>query len=377
MSLKGIRIIDLSHAMAGPMCSMFLGAMGAEIIKIEPPWGEITRFNPPLINLTSPYFAYINREKKGISINLKTDKGKIIFKELIKKGDIVLENFGPGAMKRLGLDYEVLKEINPKIIYATISGFGQTGPWSERLSFNPIAQAESGYMELSRDFMGLDSPKVAPEAIADTIPALFCMSGILSALYYREKTGYGQMIDVAQLDSMISVLPSVVYYTLCGEYFGSTTKKRTILGGTYKCKDGYIQCSIPLGRLHDRVVETLKKVIDKDEIDKKIFKDWTEKNTVDKVFEILLKAKIPVGKVHTLPEAIETPQIRARDMIVEIDHPSVGKIKSPGFPIKFSKTPGKIEKPSPLLGQHNEEVLSELLDYNREEIEKLKEEGVI
>lgn len=375
--LEDIRVLDLSHAMAGPMCSMFLGALGAEIIKIEPPWGEISRFNPPLVNQLSPYFAYTGRQKMGITLNLKDERGKDLFKKLVKTADVVLENYSPGAMERLGLNYEVLKGICPKIIYASISGFGQYGPWSKRHSFNPIAQASSGYMELAHEFMELDSPKVAPEAIADTIPALFCLGGILAALYNRERTGLGQMIDVSQLDSMFSVFPSVTYFTMANIFFGKSVGLRTNFGGTYRCKDGYIQVSVPLGRISDRFLAELKKETGKEDIDRAFFEEWVKEKNVEDVDNFLVNAKVPVAPVLTIEKALKNPQILAREMVLEFMHPQYGMMKSPGFPIKFSETPGKIDTPSPLLGQHNEKIFSGLLGLSKKEIKKLKAEGVI
>jgi CoA:oxalate CoA-transferase len=232
-------------------------------------------------------------------------------------------------------------------------------------------------MELSREKMDLSSPKVTPEAIADTIPALFCMTGILAAIIHREKTGQGQMIDVAQLDSMIAVFPSVVFHSMSGISFGESVKQRSLLGGTLRCKDGYVQCAIPLRRLHDRLLDALRKEVDGVEIDKEKLKDWAKLNTVDRVVEVLIKAKVPVAPILSLPAAIRSPQIKAREMIVEIEHPLIGKTKSPGFPIKFSESPGKIDMPSPLLGQHNEEVFIKLMGYSKDEIMELREEGVI
>ena len=187
-ALKGIRVLDLSHAHAGPICTMYMAAMGAEVIKIEPQWGEMTRMFPPLVKGQSPYFMFLGRGKKGVTLDLKNPEGKALFKEMVKKADVVMENFSPGTMDRLELGWEVLRELNPRIIYASISGFGHTGPWVNRRSFDPIAQATSGFMWLMKDAINRDGPPIqAPEAIADTIPGFTSLIGILAALVSRRQ----------------------------------------------------------------------------------------------------------------------------------------------------------------------------------------------
>ena len=211
-ALKGIRVLDLTHAHAGPICTLYMAAMGAEVIKIEPKWGEMTRMFPPLVKGQSPYFLFLGRGKKGVTLDLKNPEGNEMFKELVKGADVVMENFSPGTMDRLGLGYDVLKEINQKIIYASISGFGHTGPWVSRKSFDPIAQAASGYMWVTKDAIAPDGPPLqAPEAIADTVPGFTALIGILAALVSRNETGRGQKVDVAQMDSMIGHVHSMAY----------------------------------------------------------------------------------------------------------------------------------------------------------------------
>ena len=378
-ALEGVRIIDLTHAAAGTTCTMMLAAMGAEVIKIEPPWGEITRFFPPLINNYSPYFFFLNRNKRGMTLNLKTKKGIKIFKELVKMGDVVVENFGPGTMDRLGLNYDMLKEVNPKIIFASLSGFGQYGPYSKRLSFDNIAQASSGYISLcSRWAPGTpppsEPPRGAAEAIADTVPGLFTTIAILSALYHRNVTDVGQKIDVAQADSMIAVEPSVTFYTLTGHPIWSRMSQA--LGGIYKAKDGYVTFSAPL-RLQDRLVEFMKSELDKENIDQSDVEEWALNKSVDEIVEKLAEAKIPVAPINTIDKVVTDPHFNAREMIVKVKHSKLGEVTTTGFPIKFSDTPGNLESPSPLLGEHTEEVLTTLLGYSKEEVLKLKEENVI
>ena len=372
-ALEGIRVLDLTHAHAGPICTMFLAALGAEVIKIEPPWGEMTRMFPPLVKGVSPYFAFINRCKLGVTLNLKHPKGVELFKRLVKVSDVVVENFRPGTMERLGIGWETLKELNPRIILASISGFGQTGPWRDRRSFDLIAQASSGYMWLMRDSIDPEGPPhLAPEAIADTIPGLSLLIGILAALIYRERTGRGQRIDVAQMDSMIAVSQSFSFWHLA-----KTTMDRAVRSwGVYdafKARDGYVAIAVQTGRMED----AMRELIGVEEATYEAVAKWVSERTVEEVVDTLVKLGIPVAPVNDLDAVMRNEQARAREMFVKVDHPKLGEILLPGFHIKLSETPGDISRPAPLLGQHNREVYSRLLGLSEEELEELRREGVI
>ena len=374
-ALEGIRVLDLTHAHAGPICTMFLGGMGAEVIKIEPPWGEMTRMFPPLVKGISPYFAFVDRNKKGVTLNLKDPRGLEIFKGLVKKADVVVENFSPGTMDDLGLGWEALRELNPGIVFASISGFGQTGPWSNRRSFDPIAQAASGYMWLMKDSINPDGPPLqAPEAIADTIPGFSALIGILAALIHRTKTGRGQRIDVAQMDAMIAVSQSFSFWTLA-----RTTFKKAVSGyglrvsGCHKARDGYVMFSLPPGRITDWFRELVG-------MEEPTFEDvaaWAAERTVEEIVDILSKAGIPVAPILDIDDVMANEQALAREMFVKVEHPVLGGINLPGFPIKFSETKGDMTTPAPLLGQHNDEIYSELLGLPEAELEALRKEGVI
>jgi CoA:oxalate CoA-transferase len=375
-ALEGIRVLDLTHAHAGPICTMFMGSMGAEIIKIEPPWGEMNRMFPPLVKSVSPYFAFLGRSKKGITLDLKNSKGKAMFLEMVRKADVIVENFSPGTMDRLGLGWDVLKEINPNIIFASISGFGQTGPWKDRRSFDPIAQATSGYLWLMQDAVDSESPPVtAPDAIADTIPGLTCLIGILAALNFRHETGKGQRIDVAQMDAMISTMQSFSFWKLAGTTFKNARKNSGMVrvSGLHKAKDGFVMFSLPEGR----ITEWLKEKIGVEELSYEIMSDWIGDRSSDEVVKILAETGVPVGKVNSLEEVFENEQSKARNMFVPVNHPILGEIILPGFPIKFSETPGDIKTPAPILGQHNNEVYGELLGIKKEEIEALRKKRII
>jgi crotonobetainyl-CoA:carnitine CoA-transferase CaiB-like acyl-CoA transferase len=355
---------------------MFLADMGADVIKIEPPWGEMTRRFPPLVNGVSPYYLYLNRGKRGITLNLKSEKGIEIFKKLVKLSDIVVENFSPDTMDKMGIGYDALSDINPKILYASISGFGQTGPHSQRLSFDPIAQASSGYMELTRIKIDPDGPPVyPPEAIADTIPALFCLVGVLSAIHHRDKTGVGQRIDLAQVDSMISVMPSISFHIQAGITFSESLKKYALsVEEIYKANDGYIVLTVP-GEMQDRLAQMIG--VEPHEVDSQKVRRWVEDKTVDEAVHLLEKARLPVSRVLGLDEVISDPQVRAREMIVRLEDPVVGEVRIPGFPVKFSETPTNVERTAPTLGEHNQEVLTTLLGLSPEKVKSLKEEGVL
>jgi CoA:oxalate CoA-transferase len=374
-ALEGIRVLDLTHAHAGPICTFYMAAMGAEVIKIEPAWGDRTRMFPPLVKRVSPYFAFLNRGKKGVTLNLKDPRGKEMFMELVKKADVVMENFSAGTMDRLGLGWETLRELNPGIIFASISGFGQTGPWSDRRSFDPIAQAASGYTWVMKEAIDPEGPPLmAEEAIADTIPGFTCLIGILAALNYRNRTGRGQRIDVAQMDSMIGVMQSFSFWNLADTTFRGAARAGGVgVTGLHKAKDGYVMFSLPAGRITD----WFRELLGVEELTTEIVTEWAAERTVDEVVEVLAKTGVPVAPVQDLDQALANEHAWAREMFVKVDHPILGETTLPGFAIKFSETKGHISTPAPLLGQHNEEVYSELLGLSKEEIEGLRKEGVI
>lgn len=374
-ALEDIRVLDLSHVHAAPIVTLYMGAMGAEIIKIEPLWGEMSRMTPPLVKGQSPYFLYLNRGKKDMTLNLKEAKGLDIFKELVKKCDVVLENFTAGTMDRMGLGWDVLRELNPRLIYASICGFGHTGPWKDRRSFDPIAQATSGYMWLNRDDLDEPGPPIlASEAIADTIPGLTCLIGILAALHYRTITGKGQRVDVAQMDSMIAVMRSYSFWTLADTTFRRASRKHRLgVSGLHRTRDGYVMFSLPAGRITDWFMELLNV----DELIPEAVEKWVREKATEEVVELLVKAGVPVGAVLDLKEVIDNPQARAREMFVEVEDPKLGAHIQPGFPIKFSETKGDLSRPAPLLGEHTDMILSSVLGYSDEKIQNLRSSGIV
>ncbi|RJS88965.1 CoA transferase [Candidatus Bathyarchaeota archaeon] len=378
--LEDVRVLDLTHVYFGPYATMLLADMGAEVIKIEPPWGDETRYYPPLYGGMSAVYLFFNRNKKGMTLNLKHPKGKEIFFQLLRDSDVVVENFKPGTMERLGLGYEELKKVKSDIIYATLSGFGRTGPYSRRPSFAPIASAMSGWMVLNGRIVDPNGPPVrAAEWHGDLDPALFAVIAILAALRHRDRTGEGQMVDVAQYDCMISqtgvAITSYLMRTLAGEKEKPPTPPTALLRtfGMFKASDGYVYIAAD-PRMRERLLRGMgvEKLERTEELE-----EWVAQRTVKEVVDALVAADVPVAPVYDVSQTVEDPQTKARNMIVTLEHPTAGVVQVPNFPIKFEKTPGGVWTPAPTLGQHNEEILRNLLGYSKEEIEALRKEGVI
>ncbi len=374
-ALKGVRVLDLTHAHAGPICTMYMAAMGAEVIKIEPRWGEMTRMFPPLIKGQSPYFMFLGRGKKGVTLDLKHPRGREIFAELVKRSDVVVENFSPGTMDRLDLGWDTLRALNPRIVYASISGFGHTGPWVDRRSFDPIAQATSGYMWLMKDAVNpIGPPLQAPDAIADTIPGFTCLIGILAALLHRDRTGRGQRVDVAQMDAMIACMQSFSFTNLAGTTFQRALRLNDVnVSGLHETLDGHVMFSLPAGRITD----WFRELLGVEELTEAVVRDWVRTRTTEEVVQALVGAGVPVGAVRDLGQVQACPQAAAREMFVKVSHPVLGEIVEPGFPIKFSETMGDPTLPAPLLGEHTAQVLGDVLGMKPDEVEALRKEGVV
>jgi len=399
--LDGIRVIDLTRIYAGPYCSMLLADMGAEVIKIEPPEGELIRDNPPMVEQgkggphersRSGYFLTLNRNKYGITLNLKHPRALKIFKGLVGIGDIVLENYAPGVMKRLGIDYPVLKEVNPRIIMCSISGFGQTGRYSERLAFDVVSQAMSGLMSITG--YPNSPPTRVGTSLGDVNASVHAAFAIMTALYHREKTGVGQYIDVSMLECMVSILEgAVVRWTIGRELFpplGSHNPHDAPMGA-YKCKDGYIIIATVGDEHWHRLCKAIgkpewiedpqyrtkrqrweKKYVLAEEIEK-----VTAQYTVKEVGEMMDRERVANSPIQNVAQVVEDPHLRDRGYFVEVEHPVIGKAKLPGIPFKMSQTPGGVERPSPLVGEHNEFILGKYLNISKEELKKLKEEGAV
>lgn len=392
--LTGIRIIDLSQTLAGPFCSMLLADMGAEVIKIEiPNRGDGLRsWGPPFLGGEGVYFLGFNRNKKSITLNLKHKRGRKIFIKLINKADILLENFRPGTMEKLGFSYEKIKNTNPRIIYCRISGYGQSGPYRERAGYDLITQGESGLMTITGSPDRPPGAKVGV-AIVDLGTGMYAAQGILCALLAREKTGKGQMIDVSLFDSAISWM-----WQPMGSYLVSGELPKRI--GTvhpvaapyqaFKTSDIYITIGCQTQNHWTKLCELLDIEELKDDPRFAILPQRVENreglsSILSKIFltkegdhwlKTLQDAGLPCAPVNTVDRIVSDPQVLHRQMLIEVDHPTAGTIKVPGIPIKLSEAPGKVKSPPPLLGQHTEEVLREL-GYSEEAIQTLRDEGAI
>lgn len=393
--LRGIRVLDCSRYRAGPTCGQILGDMGAEVIRVERPGGEDDRRLGPFAPGGQGFYLMITcRNKKGITLNLQKQKGTEILKELVKQSDVVIENFGPDVNKRLGLDYESLKKIRPDIIVVSVSAYGQYGPYASRLGFDGIAQAMSGLMWVTGFPQG--PPVKSGVSFIDTATGVYGALGTLLALYHRQKTGEGQLVDVCLLDTAVSFMESIMAeYEVANEIRPQVGSSHIYAGpfDAYKAKDAYFFVGIVGNATWRRFV----KMMGREELasdprfrtdwdrarpeNRQFFTDWLNKwaaeKTVDEVVNQFNEAGVPCGRVNTIPEVVADPHIRAREILVELEHPGVGKVPVPGIPIKLSRTPGRIKTTHPMLGEHNEEVYRHLLGYTQQELNHLEEEGVI
>lgn len=392
--LENIKVLDLTRVLAGPYCTMILSDLGAEVVKVEmPKTGDDSRAFGPFKNNKSLYFLSINREKQSISLNLKTEKGKEILRELVKSFDIIIENYKPGTMEKLGLGYDELKKINPKIIYAASSGFGHTGPDKGRPSYDILAQAMGGIMSIT-GWKGSEPTRVGM-SLGDITASLFTAIGINAALYQRTITGLGQKIDVSMLDCQLAILENaLVRYQVDGkspEPLGNRHPTITPFQA-FKAKDEYFV--IAAG--NDSLFEKLCKCIDKQELvaDERfntngnrtrninelveILNDVFKSKNASEWIEIIENADVPVSPINTIDKVMDNKQIKSRNMIVEVEDKDIGKIKIAGNPIKMTTIPEKENRnAAPEIGENNLEIFSKYLSYSITDIENLKNEGVI
>ncbi len=392
-ALEGVVVLDLSRVLAGPYCSMILSDMGAEVIKVEiPGTGDDTRGFPPFKEGKSGYFMNMNRNKKGITLNLK--KGKEVFLDLVKKADILIENYRPGTMEKLGLGYEELKKVNPKLVYGCISGFGHYGPYSKRPGYDIVGQAMSGIMSVTGWPDGEATRAGAP--VSDTVAGISLTAGVLAALHYAERTGIGQKVDIALVDSLVSVMQIInQIYLIGGRLPGRTGNayESTAPYDTFPTKDGqHVVIGVANDKFWKQLCEFMGKpelitdpemakngdrVRNRDKI-KPIVEEWTKTQTAEELVSKLLEIGLPTAPIYNVKQVTEDPHIAgAREMFIEIEDPEVGKIKVTNSHIKMSETKAGFRSPAPMLGQHNEEIYGGLLGYSPERIREMKENGTI
>ena len=388
---EGLKVVDLTTALNGPFCTMFLGDYGADVIKIEPVGGEQSRSWGPIDEKSgeSGFYGFVNRNKKGCTLNLKSEKGLEMFYELVKDADVLVENYRGGVTERLKIDYDTIKKINPNIIYASGSGFGQYGPITHRPCYDIVAQAMGGMLNLT-GFKENDPVKVGP-SVADHVAGIYLMVGVGMALYHREKTGEGQHIDVSMFDVIFSLLENaIVNYTMGGfipERNGNVDPSIAPFD-VYACKDGFVALGVGNDKLFNKFAniighrELLEDERYKDNVSRcdnyipdlqNLIREWCADYTKSEIEDIMDEAGIPCGPVLNVKEAIEHPHIQARDMMVHCEHPTVGDMYFQGCVIKLSETPGEVETAPPLVGQHNREVFG----LSEEEEKALIEEGVL
>lgn len=392
--LEGIKVLDLSHALAGPHCSTLLADFGADVYKLETPgFGDIARaWGSPLPGDESSYFTALHRNKRGLSIDLKSEEGKALFFELAGKVDVILENFRVGALSKLGLGYEEVRKRNPGIVYCSISGFGQDGPYTHRAAMDLIVQAESGMISITGD-EGTHGARCGV-SIADLTAGMYAALGIVMALRVREKSGIGQHVDISMLEGQLSLLnvlisgyladgempePLGTAYKALAPYqtFRTATRDLALAVGSQKLWDIFCPAigrpeltrhpdyATNIGRNQNRaaMIATLQETFLT-----RSYEEWEK---------ILVDAGVPVGAVNRIDQVVEHPQVKARDAIVEQEHPRAGRVPMAGVAFRLSETPGGIRSPSPSLGEHSAQVLQELLGLPASKVDELIERGIV
>jgi len=395
-ALEGIRVLDLTQYEAGPSCTQMLAWLGADVVKIEPPGGEPGRTAlSDRRDEDAWFFLLLNSCKRGVTLNLKSPRGRAIFEEMVKQADVVVENMGPGAMDRLGLGWEALQRLNPRIIGASVKGFGGGGPYADYKSFEWIAQAMAGAMSMTGSPDG--PPLKAIGGLADTGAGLHAAIGILAALVQRQTTGAGQQVEVAQQDSVVNLLRIHLRDTYADGApvpRQGNRSKNAAPSNLYRCRPFgpndyvFIHCaSVEMWRTLTSIVGRPElgddpRYADRrdrfrfvDEIDAMI-EAWTEKRTKHEALEILATAGVPCGAVLDSREVLSDPHLRQRGMIVQLEHPRRGSYPMPANPVRLSDSPTEVLR-APLLGEHNAEVYGALLGYGAAELDALRRDGVI
>ena len=394
LPLEGVRVLDVSRVLAGPFCSMLLGDMGADVVKVERVGrGDDSRSVGEKVADESTYFMVMNRNKRGVTLDFRSPEGLELLKRLVARSDVLVENFRAGTMDAMGLGWETLHELNPRLIMASISGFGQSGPYVDHAAFDMIIQAMSGMMDMTGE---PDRPPVTTGTfLVDYATGLYTAFGILGALRARDQTGRGQHLDMALLDTAFSFLvTSIPDWMLLHKKMERRGNRDRYCAPTnlFTSKDGrYVFVAAATDGLFPRLarvigredmltdprystnVERMKRIEDTEQI----LGDWIAARTADEVIALVQGAGLPCAKVATIDEVVEDPQLRHREMLVEIEHPTVGAFPMHGLNVHFSETKETIRRPPPLLGQHNGEVYGEWLGMGADEVGQLARRGII
>ena len=393
-ALEGIRVLDLTRALAGPFCTLMLGDNGADVIKVEiPGTGDDTRkWGPPFIGEESAYYLSINRNKRSLTLNLQDAQAQEVFMKLAKDTDVVVENFTPGVMGRFGLDYDAVKAVSPKVVYCSISGFGQDGPYRNRPAYDQIMQGVGGLMSITGEPDG--EPQKIGIAVTDIGAGMWSAFAIMAALHHREKSGEGQYIDISMLDAQVAWLTYQAAFFFAN---GEAPKRMGAAHPTlvpyqaFMCNDGkYINVAVGSERIWERFCKGMGREDLKDHPDYatnsvrvnnrgaivSMLQEIFLTRPVTEWVEDLQAANVPCGPINDLADVFADPQVLARNMYLEMPHPTLGSIKQTGLPIKFSLTPGGLDRHPPLLGEHNQEILQSL-GYSDADVQSLKDQSVI
>jgi len=400
-ALKDIRIVDITRAMAGPYCTMMLGDFGADVIKVERPGsGDESRgWGPPFAGDAygpypgeSAYFLSANRNKRSLTVNLKDPAGLEIIQKLVKVSDVFIENFRTGVLDKMGMGYETLKEDNPGLIYCSVSGYGRTGPYKERPGYDAIVQAEGGMMSITGPKEGPPSRVGIP--IIDITSGMFAASAILAALYERLESGLGQHVDVSLLDTQAALLANVASNFLIGgdppERVGNAhpniapyepfqARDKGFVVGAANQRQWERLCDTlgqPDFKIDPRFLTNQDRVANREALLEVLNTIFQEKDAQDWL-DLIQGAGLPCGPINTVPEVFQHPQREDRGLVQEVQHSTAGKVSLTGFPYKLSRTPAETHHPPPTLGEHNQEILIDLLGYSQEEIDQMAEEGII
>lgn len=384
--LEGIRVLDLSRVLAGPYCTMMLADYGADIIKIEPPGdGDDSRAFGPFVGKESAYFMSLNRNKRSITLNFKHQQEVELFQEMVKKADVVVENYRPGTMEKFGLGYDELKKINPRLIYAACSGFGHTGPYRDKPAYDIIVQAMGGVMSITGPENG--EPTRIGASVGDIMAGMFTAYGVMMALFHRERTGEGQKVDVGMLDCQVAVLENAIarYVTsgIVPKPLGNRHPSITPFA-SFTAKDGHII----VGAGNDRLWQKLCNLLERPDLltDPRFLDNAARTANVkelsailDSIFihktisqwlDELEAAGLPCAPINTIDKVVNDPHIAARNMIIEVEHPVAGKLKMAGAPVKMSAAPTIASSPAPLLGQHTAAIMKDLLGWDEAKTRK-------